>query len=157
MARRGKDASKFAAALATLAARAVRSGRRLAGQERGRDVLSFVAQCRHGFGVSRLPDISTLEGNVWDEALQDNSQSPVPDQVCFRLDFPRWRRRQTERNRRVIDDLAVGERTQVVARQHGLTAPRVSQLRRHFHADWEHFCSDPGKTESCSVVASALH
>jgi len=53
LARRGKDARRFPSVLASFAARAVRSGRRLCGQERVRDVLSPVAQQRHGFSVSK--------------------------------------------------------------------------------------------------------
>jgi hypothetical protein len=60
LAKRDKDATAFPSALATFAARAVRSGRRLAGQERARDVLSPVAQARHGFVVVKVPDHETL-------------------------------------------------------------------------------------------------
>ena len=114
LAHRGKDATAFVSALATLASRAVRSGRRLSGQERARDVLSRTAQRRHGFRVDRL--VGTLAGNAWDEALIDNTQSPVPEQVCFRVDFPRWRRQQSQRDRHVIDGLVVGGKVQDVAR-----------------------------------------
>ena len=140
--RRGKDASRFVTALAGFAARAARSGRRLCGQERARDVLSPAAQRRHGFAVGRLPDVSTLDGNPWDEALIDNTQSPIPDQACFRCDFPAWRGSRTDRDRRVIDALLRGERTQDVAREYGLSPSRVSQLRREFHDDWLTFCDE---------------
>src|SRR4051812_10304292 len=49
LAEKGKDGTQFPTALATFAARAVRSGRRLCGQERAKDVLSPFAQQRHGF------------------------------------------------------------------------------------------------------------
>src|SRR5437763_1315165 len=49
LARRGKDAADFVAQLARYAAQAVRSGRRVCGQVKGDDVLSPVAQRRHGF------------------------------------------------------------------------------------------------------------
>jgi hypothetical protein len=85
---RGKDATRFPGTLATFAARAVRAGRRVCGQERSRDVLSPSAQRCHGFSVERLPDCSTLcHGPLW-EALHDNTQTPPPEQVAFRLDFP---------------------------------------------------------------------
>src|SRR5690349_3985594 len=48
LAERGKDVSDFVAAFITFAARAVKSGRRLCGQEKAKDVLSPVAQRRHG-------------------------------------------------------------------------------------------------------------
>jgi hypothetical protein len=64
----------------------------------------------------------------------------VPDQVCFRLDFPVWRLSRTERDRRVIDDLMMGERTLDVSKKHGLSPGRISQLRRDFQNDWLTFC-----------------
>src|SRR5262249_4095765 len=83
--RRGKDVLQFVSALATYAARAVNSGRRVCGHERKKDVLSPVAQRLHDFAVTRLMDFSTLSGNALEEALQDNTVSPVPDQGAFRL------------------------------------------------------------------------
>jgi hypothetical protein len=64
----------------------------------------------------------------------------VPEQVAFRLDFPAWRRTRCERDRGILDDLMAGERTGDVARRHGLSAGRVSQLRREFRDDWLRFC-----------------
>src|SRR5258707_10571295 len=51
---RGKDVFAFSTAFCSLAARAVRSGRRIAGQERVRDVLSATAQRRHGIKIEPL-------------------------------------------------------------------------------------------------------
>jgi hypothetical protein len=127
--------------LAGYATRAVRSGRRLCGPEKARDVLSPRAQQRHPFTICRLPDHSGRNGSALEEALQDNSQTPILEQVVFRLDFPRWRRTRTERDRRLLHDLMVGERTGAVSQKYGLSPGRVSQLRREFHADWDRFCT----------------
>jgi len=99
----GKDPAAFPTALATFAARAVRSGRRLARMERPRDVLSPRAQTRHSFSVESLPiSTRTSRNNLYssphgqhrqyalEERLRDNTVTPVPDQVSFRLDFPAW-------------------------------------------------------------------
>ncbi len=43
--------------LAAYAARAVKSGRLLCGQDNAKDVLSPSAQRRHGFQVARLTDV----------------------------------------------------------------------------------------------------
>jgi hypothetical protein len=142
LAEKGKDATEFPYALAGYAARAVHAGRRLCGQERSVEVLSPLAQRRHGFTVSSLPDGSSLYGNVFDEALHDNTQSPVDEQVAFRIDFPAWRLTRTDCDRRLIDDLMVGEKTQDVAHKHGLSPGRVSQLRRAFHDDWLRFVGE---------------
>jgi hypothetical protein len=143
LAERGKDAARFPTALATFAARAVRCGRRLAGMDRSKDVLSPLAQQRKGFAVGKLPDCSTLDGSPLHEALHDNTQSPVDEQVCFRIDFPSWRASRNERDRLVLDDLMLGERTLDVAGKYGLSPGRVSQLRRELHDDWELFCAEP--------------
>jgi hypothetical protein len=143
LAERGKDAARFPTALATFAARAVRSGRRLTGMDRSKDVLSPLAQQRKGFAVGKLPDCSALGGSPLDEALYDNTKSPPDQQAMFRIDFPAWRASRTERDRRVLDDLMLGERTLDVAGKHGLSPGRVSQLRRELHDDWVLFCAEP--------------
>ena len=78
-----------------------------------------------------------------EEILQDNHQTPVPDQVTFRQDFPAWRLTRCERDRRLVDDLMVGERTLDVSAKHGLSPGRISQLRRDFLEDWNRFCGEP--------------
>jgi hypothetical protein len=81
MARRGKDGREFPSSIAIFAARAVRCGRKVCRQESTRDALSPVAQGRHDFAVCTLPEFSTLSNNPLEEALTDNRQTPVPDQV----------------------------------------------------------------------------
>ena len=143
LAGRGKDVTGFVSALAGYAARAAHSGRRVCGQERTKDVLSPVARRRHGFAVGSLPDHSTSGGGPLEEALRDNTRSPVDEQVCFRLDFPAWRASRTERDRRILDDLMLGERTLDVAGKYGLSPGRVSQLRRELLLDWRRYCDEP--------------
>ena len=142
LAQKGKDATEFASTLASYAARAVNSGRRITGQVKSKDVLSEVAQQRHGFCVGKLPDFSTRSDNPLAEALIDNTRSPVPDQVHFRIDFPHWLTTRTDRDRRLIGDLALGQRTLDVSRKYGLSPARISQLRHEFHDDWRRFVGD---------------
>jgi hypothetical protein len=143
LAERGKDSTRFPTALATFAARAVRSGRRLAGMDRARDVLSPQARQRHGFAVRKLPDCSALDGSPLAEALHDNTRTPPDEQCAFRLDFPAWRATHAERDRRVLDDLMLGERTLDVAGKYGLSPGRVSQLRHQFLLGWRRYVSEP--------------
>jgi len=153
---KGKDPAAFPSILATYAAMAVRSGRRLARMEKTKDVLSLRAQQLHDFQVESLPQstrasfehlYSSPHGqqrqDAFEERLRDNTVTPVPDQVSFRLDFPAWLKTRSERDRRVVQDLMAGERTQDVAARHGLTAGRVSQLRRDFMEDWLRFYASP--------------
>jgi len=140
---RGKDVTRFPSALAAYAAKAVRAGRRLCGQEKTRDVLSLRAQRRGGFTISPYPDCGRRSRNVLDEALRDNTRSPVDEQAAFRLDFPVWMRAYGEHKHRVIEDLMVGERPLEVAKKHRLSASTISQMRRQFHSDWVNFCAAP--------------
>jgi hypothetical protein len=146
---RGKDPLQFPTALATFVARAVRAGRRLCGQDRSQDVLSPRAQRRHGFAVSGLPDYSTLSGNVFDEALRDNTQTPPDEQASFRLDFRCWYQGLSHRDRDLVVDMALGERTSALARKYRISAGRVSQKRRQFHGEWQRFCG-----EQCEDLAA---
>jgi hypothetical protein len=139
LAERGKDSTRFPTALATFAARAVRSGRKLAGMDRARDVLSPQARQRHGFAVGKLPDCGTLDGSPLDEALHDNTRSLPDQQAAFRIDFPRWLATLGSRDRRIALDLALGFRTQELAGAYRLSAPRISQLRRQLHRSWQQF------------------
>jgi hypothetical protein len=145
---------------AFLVAKAVKSGRRVCGMEKAKDVLSEVAQRHHSFTVEALPSstsatFDTLYAaphgqalqDAWEERLRDNTVTPPPDAAAFRIDFRAWRTTRTERDRRVLDDLMLGERTCDVSEKYGLTPGRVSQLRRDFHQDWEQFCAMPDEVK----------
>ena len=86
---RGKNPAKFVSVLASFAARAVRSGRRVCGQERAKDALSTVAQQRHSFTVSSLPQISTLNPNPLSDALIDNTCLADTGPGAVSLRFPK--------------------------------------------------------------------
>ena len=156
LAERGKDATQFPSALATFAARAVKADRRVCGRERARDVLSPSAQRQHQIQVERLPDFSTLGGNPLAEALVDNTQTPPPEQVAFRCDFPAWLMTRTDRDRRLAEDLMTGERTLDVSTKFGLSPARISQLRRDFHQDWQRFCGVDKALAMTAVCARPL-
>jgi hypothetical protein len=142
LARRGKDARRFPSTLATFAAKAVKSGRRVCGQEKAKDALSQLAQQRHGFTVGTLPTRSTLSGNPLSEALRDSTKSPPDEQAMFKLDMADWLAALGERGRRVAVDMMLGNRTKDLARMHGLTEGRISQLRAEFHQGWLRFLGE---------------
>jgi hypothetical protein len=152
---KGKDPLAFPMVLASYAARAVKCGRRVCGQEKGKDAMSGLAQQRHGFGVESLPSslLSSFEGrystahgqhnqDVFEDRLKDNTQTPVADQVCFRIDFPAWLTTLTPRERRLVLEMAQNERTLDISKRFELSPGRISQMRRELHNDWTRFCSD---------------
>jgi hypothetical protein len=150
---RGRDPADFLTGFVTLLARAVNSGRRLAGMARAKDVLNAATQRRHGFHVERLPSstqasherlYAEVHGqelhDAFEERLRDNTITPVLDQVQFRIDFPAWLRTLTGRERRLIRAMARNERTLDLSRQFEVSPARVSQLRREFFEGWRRFC-----------------
>ncbi len=161
---KGKEPEHFASAIATFAVRAVRSGRRLCGQEKPKDVLSSIAQRRHGFAATSLPSnprrshkdlysdpCGQHKQDVFEERLRDNTQTPPDEQAAFRIDFPIWLATYADRQRRIIRDLMAGERTLDVASRHSISPARVSQMRRAFEQDWLCFL---GESDSSSTTAS---
>src|SRR5207248_2637267 len=121
------------------AVRAARRGRRLVGHEKAKDVLSPVTQRQKDFTVCALPAFSTLSSNPLAEALAENTRTPVDEQVAFRFDFPAWLASWDERRRRMIEQMARGERTLTLADRFGTSAGRISQLRREFALSWSLF------------------
>jgi hypothetical protein len=144
LAARGRDAAPFVGALALLASRHVRSGRRLCGQEHSKDALSALAQQRHGFVAQALPGHDTGgAGNEALDALRDNTMTPPPEQAAFRIDFPLWLIALGERRGKIAQDMVVGHTTQEVAALHGVSQGRISQMRRELHDDWQRFHGEP--------------
>jgi hypothetical protein len=154
---RGRDPQDFVATFVTLLARAVNSGRRLAGMLKAKDVMNPAAQKRHGFKVEPLPGstrtfhdhlYSSPKGqalhDAFEERLCDNTVTPVFDQVCFRLDFPAWLETLTPRERRMIAAMARNERTLDLSKQFEVSPSRISQMRREFHDGWKLFIDEAG-------------
>jgi hypothetical protein len=151
---RGKNPGEFVFNFTKCLVRAVSCGRRVVGMEKPNDVLSPRAQRERGIKVESLPNVcasheslySSVRGqrehDVFEERLQDNTITPVPEQAAFRIDWPAWMKTHSDRNRRIIDDLMAGEATFDVSRKYGICPARVSQMRREFHDGWERFNED---------------
>lgn len=152
----GKDVNKFVMIFTYLVVKAVKSGRRVAGMEKAKDVMSEQAQRRHGFTVERLSASASatheeLYGNphgqrrhdVWEERLQDNTVTPPDEQAAFRIDFMAWLKSLTPRERRLVRAMSRNESTKDLAREFNLSPSRISQMRREFHDGWAAFCGEP--------------
>jgi hypothetical protein len=150
--RQGKNVDEFVSALASYAARHVRSGRRLVCSEKAKDVLSPVAQHRHGFQVRPLASSTqcsheTLYGephgqdqvDALEQHLRDNTHSAVSELAAFRIDYPAWLRRLGPRQRAIVADMTLAHSTGELARTHKVSPARISQMRREFYEDWRRF------------------
>jgi DNA-binding NarL/FixJ family response regulator len=144
LAAKGSLSRAFPTVLARFAVAQVRSGRRLGSASNTRDVLSKHAQWKKHFVVDRL--------DQWRDLVLHDHRTPVPDQVCFLLDFPEWLASLSNRDRQIAQSLAMGDSTAAVARRFSISAARVSQLRRELHASWLRFHRQ--KTPAINVSAA---
>lgn len=136
--KRGRQGLAFPSPLARFAIAQVRAGRRIAGKLTDRDVTSRHAQERNGFSVGRLDCFDPVE-NQWEEIVVEDKRSTPADIAACRIDFANWLKRLPRRQRRIALSLAAGESTSGAARQFGVTAARISQLRLWMNESWERF------------------
>ncbi len=133
----GKDPVRaFPSRMAAFGVLHVRSGRHVGNAASSKDVLSLKAQRRHGFQLKSLDDLRHSRAEGWQEALRDNRVTPIPDQVAFRIDFGTFLRSLIERDRRLIEFLAVGNSGKQAADRFNLTQGRITQLRRQWCREW---------------------
>jgi hypothetical protein len=141
---RGQLDVAHAGTLADFAVRHVRAGRRIGGKQDGaKDVMSLVCQRRHGV---KIVDCHGKPSDVgiggWLQIAVEDRKMPIPDLAAFRIDFAAWLRTLSRRDRNIIGAMIRGERTFAVAERFGVTAGRVSQLRRRYEREWHLFQGD---------------
>ncbi|MFO0825903.1 MAG: hypothetical protein U0792_22755 [Gemmataceae bacterium] len=139
---KGRNPAEFISALARYGVRAVSSGRRACGQERANDCLSRHGQQFRRPMESRPSRTRIPDDNVIEDALCDNTQTPVPDQVQFRCDFGDWEGQLPTVKQQLVKGLALGHRTTDLATEFQLSAGRISQLRKELAEDYATFCGD---------------
>ena len=132
----------FPSIIADFACRHARDGREVGGNLNCRDVLSPRCQRRNGFSVTGFGNVHELPPELH-EALGQHDRSPVPDQVAFRVDFPRWLRTIPSKARKTARMLMMGHGTGKVSRMVGISPGRVSQLRRELLESWCQFLGEP--------------
>jgi hypothetical protein len=138
----------FALALVRFAVAQYHAGRRVGTAWNSRDVYSAQAQQEADIEIHPL-ETPGEQSDQWQESLTDNHQTPVPDQVHFRIEFPRWLDAQTNRNRQIAETLAFGYSTGEVARKFNLSAARISQIRRELYASWNEFTGESQAAPEC--------
>jgi hypothetical protein len=143
----GKTDLAYPTVLARFGVFQVRSGRRVGNRLAGRDVLSPHAQRRHGFTVEQL-DQDDAEGSDWRQLVVEDRRSSPADIAATRIDFSDWLAVLPDRKRHVAEYLAIGETTSDAARKFGVSAARISQLRRELHDSWRQFHGGNGRSTS---------
>ena len=115
--------------------------------------MSNVAQRKHGFSVTYYPDSNAnpihevfsdphAPNTGLEERLANNTQTPVPDQAAFRIDFPEWLRTLSSRERTMVQAMMREEGTNDLSRTFGVSAGRISQIRSSLRTEWTRFCGE---------------
>jgi hypothetical protein len=126
---RGRAESASPSSLAWYATLQVKRGRPAGSRMNGKEPLSRYAQLGNGIRIEQT------QGN-WIEAMVEDKRAPVADQVAAKLDVSAWFATLTGRMKEIAKDLACGFTTSEVAVKYGVTAGRISQLRRTLEASW---------------------
>ena len=136
--KQGRAESASASSLAWFATKQVKQGRPAVGRLSNREPLSRYAQLGQGFHIERLCTDSRTD-DPWIDRIVEDKRASVADQVAVRLDGRAWLATLSGRLRQMAQDLASGCSTSEVAKKHGVTAGRVSQLRRELYVGWRVF------------------
>lgn len=146
----GKNPAEFVTSIARYAARAVRAGRTVCGQQKSKDVLSVTARLKFGVSVVRFaPSVdcelsgalvrTQHEDMVYEEYVTDDMQTPVPEQAAFRVDWPDFLDTLSARDRGIAAFLALGHQATEAATKFNVTVPRISQVRKDWQRRWFEF------------------
>jgi hypothetical protein len=128
----GRAEVATASSLAWYSSRHVKRGRPAGGRMNGKEPLSRYGQISNNIEIERLP-------SNWIDMLVSDRRAPVADQVAAKLDVGAWFSTLTKRMKEIAKDLAIGCSTSEVAEKHGVTAGRISQLRRVLEDSWVAF------------------
>ena len=133
---KGRAEQANASSLAWYAVRAVKRGRPAVGRMNGREPLSRYAQVGSRIRFER-------QQGEWIEKLVVDKRASVPDQVAAKLDVGAWFASLTHRTKQIAKELALGCSTSEVAKAHGVSSGRISQLRRVLEKSWASFGQEP--------------
>jgi hypothetical protein len=128
----GRAEVATASSLAWYSSRQVKRGRPTTGKMNGKEPLSRYGQISNDIEIERQP------GN-WIDAMVEDKRASVEDQVAAKMDVGAWFATLTKRMKEIATDLAFGCSTSEVAKKYGVSAGRISQLRRVLEESWAAF------------------
>ena len=134
----GKSDIAYAGPLAMYAIRRFRMGRRFGERMNANDVSSPYAQKKRGIKLESLARYDH-EAEDWEELLVEDKHAGPSEVAAVRLDFAQWLSTLSDRKRHIAEFLAIGETTNDTAREFGVSAARISQLRREMQESWASF------------------
>ena len=136
--RKNRREDAYPSVLARFAAQQVGAGRKVGSSLNADEPLSEYAQRKRQFYEVQVDRLSVEAGKSIEAAIADRYVS-IPERVALRIDMPRWLQGLSRRMRQIAKDLAIGCTTTEVAAKYGVTAGRISQIRRELYRSWQEF------------------
>lgn len=147
LAANGKLDEAFATPLAVYGIKGYRCGRIGGVSQSSTDV--FAERCRW-LNRSKVVNYGIAEGisdTFESEASAVDARYPVHRVVEFRIDFfETWLKTRSERDQKVIGEMAMGATTGEIAKKYGVSPGAVSQWRKRFADSWNEFIN-PAKNK----------
>jgi hypothetical protein len=153
LAEQGREALAYPSVLGMFGVRRVRIGRMAATPMNCKDVASTYCQLQKGVTVERLDQFDREDGS-WQEVLVESKTAGPAEVAAARIDVGAWLKSLPRRTRRIATVLAKGEGTGKAAKMFGVSAGRISQMRRELMESWEEF-SGEALIAGCAVGAVA--
>lgn len=136
LAKQGRTEVASATSLARFGINQYWRGCRVGAALNSKDVCSVYCRRKRNVRVQPLCRWDDAEDR-WRELLVEDRTAGPADLAASRIDFASFMAGLGTRTRKIAEQLAVGETTNRVAKMFGLTAARISQIRRELHARWE--------------------
>ena len=106
-----------------------------------KDVSSLYCQLQKRISMRRLDHYDEKIGG-WQQVLVEDKHAGPADIACVRIDFADWLQTLPSRTRKMAETLSTGEKTSDTAKQFGVSASRISQLRRQLQKSWQEFMGE---------------
>ena len=94
-----------------------------------------------GVIVERL-DRFDEDAEEWREIVIEDRRAGPAEIAATRLDFAAWLRSLPAKLRKIAKVLATGETTTTVAKKFGVSAGRISQIRKELYLMWNRFVGE---------------
>ena len=137
----GRETLAYPSVLAAYGIKWVRIGRKAATPMNCKDVGSTYCQLKKRIRLERL-DTYDCNTQSWLEILVEDRHAGTAETAAARIDFSAWLRSLNPKRRRIAKTLASGETTQATAKKFGVSAGRISQLRRQLYEGWLQFIGE---------------
>jgi hypothetical protein len=138
---RGREALAYASVLALYGVKRVKIGRMTATKQNVQDVSSKYCQLQKRLTIERL-DQFDREDDAWKELVVEDRHAGPSEVAAARIDIGDWLKSLPRRTRRIATTLATGEATGKTAKRFGVSAGRISQMRRELMESWEEFVGE---------------